>query len=105
MEVKGSCESSHSEDSKLNGVSETSEKPPELQQSGVVESVICAGIIYHLNSRKMPTEYNKLCSLFKEVEWNRLLEWEWEAILRRAERIYAAHRKRHRHTPTGDSTV
>lgn len=71
----------------------------------MVESVICAGIVYHLHSRKMPTEYSPQCNLFKEVEWNRLLDWEWETILRRAVRIYEAHRKRQRQKSVCDSTV
>jgi hypothetical protein len=92
-------ESDQLTETKVSGVSEATgvlEKPLELLQTGVVECVICAGIFYHTRGRKVPTEYSKLCSFFKEVEWNELTDREWEIILVDARRIYIAHRNRQR---------
>lgn len=92
----GSTESHEEELLKVNHQPQqrSAKNDGELHQTGVVESVICAGILRHATGKTVPKEYSNQCMFYKMVNWNDLTPAEWESVLQSATAIYSRYQTR-----------
>lgn len=82
-------ESKHSsrknEDEKKNNI---------FNQTGVVESIICAGIFYRQSQSEIPEEFNASIEFYTKLSWNSMNRKEIEKILNAAKKIHRNYNKR-----------